>query len=78
MNRARLCGQHKKAPKVGRRESSNGLTSLFEWRQFCFELNSLVVVEIDKIVNEATSLLEGSDLRPMDTLRFENGKEVFS
>ena len=61
-----------KAPGVGKRKSSNRLTSLFERRQFCFELNPLVVVEIDKVVNEATGSLEGSDLRAMDTLRFEN------
>ena len=26
-------------------ESSNRLTSLFQWRQFCFKLNTLAVVE---------------------------------
>lgn len=29
------------------KKSSNELTSLFEWSQFCFELNSLVVVKVN-------------------------------
>ena len=78
LNSPRLCGQYKKAPNVGERELCNRLTSLFEWRQFCFELNSLVIVKVYEVVNEASSLFEGGDLHPMDTLRFENGKEVFS
>ena len=40
--------------------------------QFCFGLDTLVVIEIDVVVNEAASLLEGCYLCPMDTLCFEN------
>ena len=49
MNRPRLCGKHKKAYNIRKREFSNRLTSLFGRCQFCFGLDALVVIEKDII-----------------------------
>ena len=56
MNCPKLCGQYKK-PLVGR--FSNELTSLFEWCQFCFELDTFVVVEVDISLYDAWAEIEG-------------------
>ena len=58
--------------------SSDELAPQFQRCQFCFGLDTLVVIEIDVIINELPGLFEGSDLCPVDTLRFEDGEEVFS
>lgn len=52
--------------------SSNELAPKFQRCQFCFGLDTLVVIEIDVIINELPGLLKGSNLRPVDTFRFEN------
>ena len=36
-----------------------------------------MVVEIDKLINEFSSLPERGDFLPVDALRLENGKEIF-
>ena len=78
LNRARLCGQHKKAPDVGIYNSSNELAPQFQRCQFCFGLNALVVVEEDVVVNERASFFKGGNLLAVDTFCFENREEVFS
>ena len=39
-------------PKAEYYDLSNMLTSVFDRRQFCFELNTLIVVEVDVFVND--------------------------
>ena len=46
--------------------------------QFCFGLNTLVVIEEDVLVNESPRILKCSNLLTVDAFRFENGEEVFS
>ena len=61
MNCPKLCGQNKKHP-YGRKykKLSNELTSHFEWCQFCFELDTFVVVEVDVFIYEEARLLIGT------------------
>ena len=79
MNCPKLCGQNKKYP-CGRKHKklSNELTSLFVWCQFCFELNTFVVVEANIFAYEEARLLIGFEFGAVDTLCFENRKEIFS
>ena len=77
MNRARLCGQHKKAPDVGLYNSSNELAPQLQRCQFCFSLNTVVIVVIDIFPYEQASLLISFEFNPMNTLGFENRKEIF-
>lgn len=56
----------------------NELTSLFEWCQFCFELNTFIVVEVDVFTYEEARLLIGFEFGSVDTFGFKNGKEIFS
>ena len=44
----------------------------FHRRQFCFELDSLIVVKVYVITYEEASLLIGARLRPIYALCFEN------
>ena len=78
MNRARLCGQHKKAPDEGINNSSNELAPQLSRCQFCFSLNALVVVEENIVVNKRASFFKGSNFLPVDAFCFENRKEIFS
>ena len=56
---------------------SNILTSFFKRSQFCFGLNTFVVVETYVFTYEEASLLIGFQLRTMDALGFENREEIF-
>lgn len=58
--------------------SSKKLAPQFEWRQFCFRLDALMIVEENIIVNERSGLRESLNFGPVDALCFENGKEIFS
>ena len=41
------------------------------WCQFCFELNTIVVVELHVCIYEEVSLLIGADFDVVNTLSFE-------
>ena len=79
MHRTKLCGQHKKA-HYGReiKNSSKELTSLFEGSQFCFKLNTLMIVEIDVSVDEKTSFIKSLKFYTVNAFCFENREEIFS
>ena len=53
------------------------LAPQFQRRQFCFSLDALVVIEINIVVDQYIGLLKGGSLMSVNTLGFENGKEVF-
>lgn len=55
---------------------SNELISLFQWCQFCFELNTSMVVEVEVFTYEEASLLIGAKFSSADALGLENRKEV--
>ena len=75
LNRARLCGQYKKAPGrkywvfVGEAARQRCLSS--------FELDTLVVAEVYVLVNHLVSFREGVWFLPVNALCFEDGKEIF-
>ena len=48
----------------------------FKWRHSSFQLDALMVVEINEIVNELVSLLESLDFWAVDTLCFEDREEI--
>ena len=50
-----------------RNNSSNELTSHFKGSQFCFKLNTLVVVETDVSVDEKTSFLKSLKFYSVNT-----------
>ena len=78
MNRPNLCGQYKKAPYGSwYLNLSNELTSLFEWCQFCFKLDALMIVEMYVLTYEEASLLIGLKFYAVDTFGFEYWKEIF-
>ncbi len=58
--------------------SNNILTSFFDRSQFCFNLNPLVVVEVNVFSYEETCILIGLELRFVNALCFENREEVFA
>ena len=58
-----------KQPK-GRMMLSNKLISHFKRSQFCFNLNSLVIVEVDVFVYEEASFLVGFEFDPVNALGF--------
>ena len=71
MNCPNLYGQHKRTPlRHNIRFSSNELASVFHRCQFCFELDALVVVEVDVFTYEQACLLIGTRPRRIDTLCF--------
>ena len=79
MNRPVLWGQHKKGSlKQEYKFLSNILAPQFQRRQFCFGLDALVVVEINVIINEFSRFSKSGNLCAVNTLGFENGKEIFS
>ncbi|MDP3447988.1 MAG: hypothetical protein Q8S22_08015 [Eubacteriales bacterium] len=53
------------------------LASFFERRQFRFQLDALMVVEIDILINEQSSFVDRFGFAAMDTSCFQNAKEVF-
>ena len=74
-----LCRQHKKNPYGSKYKIlSDILTSYFKRSQFCFELDTLTVVEIDVFIYEEASLLIGLKIGAINALCFENRKEIFS
>ncbi len=56
---------------------SNILTSLLKRCQFCFKLDTLVIVKVDVFIYEEASLLIGLKLNAVNALGFENRKEIF-
>ena len=46
--------------------------------QFCFELNTFVVVKLNVCTYEETRLLIGADFRTGNTFGFEDREEIFS
>jgi hypothetical protein len=41
-------------------------------------MDALVVIEINKIVNQFSGLLKSPDFMPVNTLSFEDREEIFS
>ena len=76
MNRPTLCVQHKKP--LWNIESSNELASQFKRSQFCFGLDALMIVKVDVVIYQLSCFCESIDLRPVNTLCFEDRKEIFS
>ena len=56
---------------------SNILTSYFKRSQFCFKLNSFVIVEMDIFIYEEASLLIGFERGSVNTLCLQDGEEIF-
>lgn len=56
---------------------SNELISLFKRSQFCFCLNTVIIVEVDVFGYDEASLLISGKFYSVDTLDFECGKEIF-
>lgn len=79
MHSPKLCGQHKKA-HYGReiKNSSKELTSHFEGSQFCFKLNTLMIVEIDVSVDEKTSFIKSLKFNAVNAFGFEDREKIFS
>ena len=46
--------------------------------QSCFQLNALMVVEVDVIVNHFIGLFKSLRLVSIDALGFQDAKEIFS
>ena len=71
MNCTVLYGQHKKET-YGRiyKKLSNELASEFHRSQFCFELNTGIVVEVDVCSYEEARLLIAAEFRAVDTIQF--------
>ena len=76
MNCPKLCVQHKKP--LWHIKLSNELASQFKRSQFCFELNTLMIVKVNVIINHSSSFLKGRYLCPVNALCFENREEIFS
>lgn len=73
MNCSNLCGQYKNRV-YGKKNKilSNILTSFFKRSQFCFSLNTVVVVEVDVFGYDEASLVISGKFNSVDTFRFEN------
>ena len=69
MNCPKLYGQHKKETQ-GRRDKISGkeLTSPFEWCQFCFELNTFVIVKLYICVYKETRIFISTEFGAVNTL----------
>ena len=46
--------------------------------QFSIQLNTLVIVEMNIVINQPASFGKGFDLYPVNTLSFENREKIFS
>ncbi len=53
------------------------MTSLFEWCQFCFKLNTFVVVELYVCTYKEASFLISFEFGAVDALGFEDREEIF-
>ena len=53
------------------------LTSFFIRCQFCFQLNALVIVEVNVLIKEEARLLLGGRFVVVKPLGFEGAKEIF-
>ena len=56
----------------------NRLASFFNRRQFCFELDSFMVVKMDVVINQRIGCSKILDFLAVDTLGFQDAKEIFS
>ena len=54
------------------------LTSFLVRCQFCFQLNALIIVEVNVLIKEEASLLLGRRCVAMKPLGFERAEEIFS
>ena len=78
MNCPKLCRQNKN-PLLGRiLKLSNELTSHFKGSQFCFKLDTFVIVKVDVFTYEEARLLIGGDFLTVNALSFKNGEKIFS
>ena len=67
----------KQGPFVKYRTLRN-LASFFKRRQFCFELNPLMVVEKYKVINELSCMSNGLRFVSSQAFGLEYSEEVFS
>ena len=65
-----------KAP-YGKNELSNKLASQFKRSQFCFKLDTLMIVKVNIVINELFCIGECLELRSVNTFCLENRKEIF-
>lgn len=63
--------------RPGKKIRSLGGVAQRKRRHSSFQLDALVVVEINEIINEFSGLLKILDLLAVNTLGLENGEEVF-
>lgn len=76
MNHPRMCGQHKKEALCKKYRDLSGVAQR-KRRHSSFKLDVLVIIEIDKIVNQFSGLLKCGNFLPVDAFGFEDGKEIF-
>ena len=78
MNCPKLSRQYKKSLlEVENKILSNKLISFFKRSQFCFSLDTVVVVEVDVFRYDEASLIISGKFNSVDTFGFENRKEIF-
>ncbi len=75
MNCPKLCVQHKKP--LWHIKLSNELASQFKRSQFCFKLDTLMIVKVNIVINELFCIGECLELRSVNTFCLENRKEIF-
>lgn len=75
MNRPRMFGQHKRAP--GRKYYVLSGEASRKRRLSSPQLDALMVIKVDKFINQFSGMLEGVDFLTIDTLSFEYGEEIF-
>lgn len=64
--------------RLWQNELSTELAPQLKRSQFCIQLNTLMIVEINVVINQPPSFGKGFDLRSVNTLCFENREKVFS
>lgn len=73
-----MCRQYKKEGACGKDKiSSDKLISFFKRSQFCFRLNTVIVVVEDVFGYEEAGLLIGGEFDSVNAFSFENGEEIF-
>ena len=78
MNCTKLHGHYKKGNISRVEKILRVLASLFKRRQFCLELNPLMVVKVNVIINQRFCHGKIFDFMSVDAFSFEDGKEILS
>ena len=72
MQGMKRCFVRKNSEPETTKSLSNELAPKFHRRQFCFELDTLIVVEVDVITYEEARLLIGARFRPINAFCFQD------